>query len=209
MSNAQTKGKRIIVSLLVAIMIITTAYLLLACGDPENNKPVYEYTVGKYTINFGGNQEGESYDTGATTWKKSDENGFDAVFTLEGTVPYSKVTGDEVYGGLAYNIALIRFTSSVEKVDYDEEMEEGFYAIIYKNYGTPEQTESVRHGSFTTATGETSDNTFFLYNQIDETVRTKVVKISFDGTEENSALFKFVIDPDNYTLASAPEITAE
>ena len=32
------------------------------------------------------------------------------------------------------------------------------------------------------------------------------IKISFDGTEENARLYKFVIDPANYTLESAPAV---
>ena len=199
-------------ALSLALILVLGGIGLAACNDPgegdgTTNTTEYSYTVGKYTIDFGGNKEGEKYDNKATTWTMSQEDGFDAVFTLTGTVPRSQKVGDEVYGGAIYTIALIRFTSTIEKVDWDEVEQEGFYLNIYKNYVSKEEPgeADVRHGSFTTGTGTTSDTTFFFYNQIDDTVRTKVVKISFDGTEENAAWFKFVIDPANYTLESPTE----
>lgn len=201
-------------TLSLALILVLGGIGLAACNDPgegdgTTNTTKYSYTVGDYTIDFGGNKEGEKYDNKATTWTMSQEDGFDAVFTLTGTVPHSQKVGDEVYGGNIYTIALIRFTSTIEKVDWNEAEQEGFYLNIYKNYVSAEQPgeADVRHGSFTTGTGTTSDTTFFFYNQIDDTVRTKVVKISFDGTEENAAWFKFVIDPANYTLESPTEVT--
>ena len=204
------KFKKLIAIMSLALVLVLGGAVLVGCGEPApDTSPNGIYQVGKYTIDFNGNREGEAYDNKATTWTMSSEEGFDAVFTLTGVVPRSQKVGDEVYGGLNYNIALIRFTSSVEKVDWDEDTQSGFYLNIYKNFKdfkNPGEAD-VRHGSFTTGTGTTSDTTFFLYNQIDNTVRTKVVKISFDGKEENSAWFKFVINPANYTLQSATEVS--
>ena len=200
-------------TLSLALVLVLGGIGLAACNDPGEGggttTTTYSYTVGKYTIDFGGNKEGEKYDNKATTWTMSKEDGFDAVFTLKGVVPRSQKVGDEVYGGSIYTIALIRFTSTIEKVEWDAVEQEGFYLNIYKNFVSKDQPgeADVRHGSFTTGTGTTSDTTFFFYNQIDNTVRTKVVKISFDGTEENAAWFKFVIDPVNYTLESPTEVT--
>lgn len=44
---------------------------------------------------------------------------------------------------------------------------------------------------------------YFLYQGVDNTVRTLTIEISFDGTEKNARLYKFVIDPANYTLLNA------
>ena len=197
-------------TLSLALILVVGGIGLAACNDPgegddTTTTPQYVYDVGAYTIDFGGNKKGENYDNKATTWTMSQEDGFDAVFTLTGTVPRSQKAGDEIYNGSIYTIALIRFTSdTIEKVPYNSGDGTGFYAEIYKNYVSAQEPgeADVRHDDNPSFTTGPDDTTFFFYNQIDETIRTKVVKLSFDGTEDNAIWVKFVIDPQNYELES-------
>lgn len=46
--------------------------------------------------------------------------------------------------------------------------------------------------------------TYFLYQGVDNTVKTMTLEINFDGKEGNARLYKFVIDPANYTLQANP-----
>ncbi len=202
--------KKIAVLLIVTALIITSVFVLSACGDDNNENNNNNNTNSNlYNIDFNGNIAGEKYDVEATTWQESDEEGFESVYTLVGEVPYNKAVADQMgYTDGRENFALIRFTSDVvNKVNYDEATQEGFYAEITNFYGTDHQAEpSIKHGGFSSGNATTSQTTYFLYQGVDDTVRTMTVKISFDGTEENARLYKFVIDPANYTLESAPAL---
>lgn len=204
--------KKIVILLIVTALIVTSVFVLSACGDDKNdNKNNINLDTNLYTINFDGNIAGEKYDVEATTWQESDEEGFEAVYTLVGEVPYNKVVAEQMgYADGRENFALIRFTSDVvNKVNYDKTTQEGFYAEITNFYGTDHQAEpSIKHGGFSSGNATTSQTTYFLYQGVDETVRTLTVKISFDGTEENARLYKFIIDPANYTLETAPALQA-
>ena len=200
--------KKIAVLLIVTALIITSVFVLSACGDDNNENNNNNNTNSNlYNIDFNGNIAGEKYDVEATTWQESDEEGFESVYTLVGEVPYNKAVADQMgYTDGRENFALIRFTSDVvNKVNYDEATQEGFYAEITNFYGTDHQAEpSIKHGGFSSGNATTSQTTYFLYQGVDDTVRTMTVKISFDGTEENARLYKFVIDPANYTLEARP-----
>ena len=198
--------KKIASLFIIAALIITSVFVLSACGD-DNNENNNTTASNLYDINFGGNIDGEKYDVEATTWQESEEEGFEAVYTLVGEVPYNKDVADQMgYTDGRVNFALIRFTSStVNKVNYDKATQEGFYAEITNFYGTDHQAEpTIKHGGFSSGNETTSQTTYFLYQGVDNTVRTMTVKISFDGTEENARLYKFVIDPANYTLEERP-----
>ncbi len=182
------------------VMVVVGGLALAACGS----KPLYN-------IDFGGNVEGENYNVAATTWERSDEEGFDAVYTLKGHIAYDQETADKMgYTDGRVHFALIRFTSdTVEKVSYEKEVlgengevvtpEKGFYNIL--NKGTA--NEKVKHQSFTTDSPASSKTTYYFYQGIDNTVRTLTMHISFDGTKEHEAVYKFVIDPQYYTLDEA------
>lgn len=176
------------------VMVLVGGVALAACGA----KPLYN-------ISFGGNIEGEKYSVAATTWEKSEEKGFEAVYTLKGNVAYDKATADALgYSDGRCHFALIRFTSNeLDRVAYNEADGTGFYAKITNFYGTENATETIKHGGFSSGNEETKKTTYFLYQGVDNTVRTLTIEISFDGTEKNARLYKFVIDPVNYTLLNA------
>lgn len=176
------------------VMVVVSGVAFAACGA----KPLYN-------INFGGNVEGEKYQVAATTWEKSTEKGFEAVYTLKGKIAYDKTTADALgYTDGRCHFALIRFTSDkLERVEWNEENQTGFYVKIKNFYGTENETEVVKHGGFSSGNETTKNTTYFLYQGVDATVRTLTLEISFDGTEKNARLYKFVIDPKNYTLLDA------
>ena len=191
MEKTASRAKTFAMTMCAVLLIAFCALSFAACGSKS-----------LYTINFGGNIEGESYNVAATTWEKSSEEGFEAVYTLKGTVEYDAETAEAMgYTDGRTHFALIRFTSdSVDRVAYDSTTEEGFYCII--NKGTA--NEKVKHASFSSGDGANNSNTYYFYQGLDETDRTLTLSISFDGTEENERTYKFVINPDNYTLADAP-----
>lgn len=203
--------KKKLLSLIIAVcLIIPCALCLVACGEKEDKseeKPA-ETVTSLYNINFDGNIEGEKYDVKGTTWTKSEEEGFEAVYTLTGEVAYNKAVADTLgYTDGRVNFALIRFTSdTLTRVEWNEKEQTGFYCVITNYVGTAEETSVTKHGGFSSGNEETKQTTYFLYQGVDNTVRTLTVKISFDGTEANARLYKFVIDPTNYTLASAPTV---
>lgn len=195
MEKTASRAKTFAMTMCAVLLIAFCALSFAACGSKS-----------LYTINFGGNIEGESYNVAATTWEKSSEEGFEAVYTLKGTVEYDIETAralgyvDADDNGRKH-FALIRFTSdTLERVSWDEEEQTGFYCIIDK--GTA--NEKVKHGGFGSGNDTTKNTTYFFYQGVDNTIRTLTLSISFDGTEENERTYKFVIDPDNYTLADAP-----
>ena len=171
--------------------------------DPSN------YYLGNdiYELSFDGNQQGELYNVAPTTWEVSYDSEFDAVYTLIGLVPYNiDVAKNLGYTDGRVNFALFRFYSpTLEKVEWDEDTETGFTATITNYYGTDHESTSVRHD--TSFTSNEANNTFLFYQGIDSTVRTKTIEISFDGTEENTRIYKFVIDPANYELETAPMVS--
>ncbi|MBQ8762296.1 MAG: hypothetical protein IJZ26_03210 [Clostridia bacterium] len=190
MQKTARTTKTIITSICAFLLLLAVSFCFVGCNSSL------------YTVNFDGNIDGEKYSVGKTTWEKSSEEGFEAVYTLKGEVPYNQDAGDRIYGGEHYNIALIRFTSpSLERVSYNESTQEGFYCEIL-NYGETEPV--VKHGGFGSGNDTTKNTTYFLYQRVDDTIRTFTLKISFDGTQENERAYKFVIDPANYTLADAP-----
>lgn len=185
--------KKVLTSLLACFaVIILGAISFVGCG--KNEKPLYN-------LNFGGNVAGENYSVAGSTWEKTSEEGYDAVYTLKGTVAYDAVNTTAMgYGEDIKHLVLIRFTSdTVQKVSYNEEDETGFYNIL--NKGT--ENEKVKHSSFQTNSPESSKTTYYFYKGVDNTVKTFTMHISFDGTAEHEAVYKFVIDPANYTLAQA------
>lgn len=195
--------KKLFASLTCFALMFITALCFVGCGKTKSSQ--------LYNINFGGNIEGEKYNVEATTWEKSNEEGFDAVYTLKGEVPYNKDVADALgYSDGRVNFTLIRFTSDkVKRVSYNAETKEGFYCEITNFYGTESQAEPVvKHGGFGSGNEQTKQTTYFLYQGVDDQIRTMRVKISFDGTEENARVYKFVIDPKNYTLEEAPQTQA-
>ena len=185
--------KRILASILCTALLVLGAIGFTACGKKS-----------LYNIDFSGNIEGENYSVAGSTWEQSSEDGFDAVYTLKGTIAYDKTTADKMgYTDGRVHIVLIKFTSDeVTKVSYNKEDGTGFYNIL--NKGT--ENEKVKHQSFTTDSPESSKTTYYFYQGIDNTVRTVTMHISFDGTAEHEAVYKFVIDPANYKLAEAPAL---
>lgn len=113
------------------VMVLVGGIALAACGA----KPLYN-------VNFGGNLEGEKYSVAATTWEKSEEAGFEAVYTLKGDIAYDQATADALgYTDGRNHFALIRFTSdTLKRVSYNEEDGTGFYAKITNFYGTEKLT---------------------------------------------------------------------
>ncbi len=178
-------------------MAVVCLGALTGCGGDETPK-----AKALYNISFDGNVKGENYSVAGSTWEKSEEEGFEAVYTLKGEVKYDKATADAMgYNDGRANFVLIRFTSdSVTKVSYDEETDKGFYAIL--NKGTA--NEKIKHTSFTTDSSTGEKTTYYFYQGVDNTVRTLTMNISFDGTKEHEVAYKFVIDPANYTLEAAP-----
>ena len=196
---SSSRAKTIAFSVLAALFVVICAFSFAACGDSD-----------MYNVSFNGTTENDVYQLEATTWDRSDEEGYMAVYTLKGEVPYNL----EVAQGLGYldgegngmkNFAVIQITSdSVEKVPYDESTGEGFYMGITDE---GETTEDLRHDtSFKLVNDEDVDKTsFFLVKGINDTdVKTFTMRISFDGTEEHEQLIKFVIDPKNFSLEKAP-----
>lgn len=185
--------RKFFTSLACFALIILGAIGLTGCGNTATKL---------YNIDFGGNVAGDSYSVAASTWEETQEEGYDAVYTLKGTIAYDKTTADAMgYTDGRVHFVLIKFTSDkVTKVSYNKEDGTGFYNIL--NKGT--ENEKVKHQSFTTESPVASKTTYFFYQGIDNTVRTLTMHISFDGTKENEAVYKFVIDPANYTLAPAP-----
>jgi len=174
--------------------------LLLLFFSGCANKPLYniDFTGGNIIYN------GESATVKGATWEKvADEDGFDAVYKLTGTVPYNQFVAEKIYGTHDLNVVLIKFTSDrVTKVSYDKTTDTGFYNILNKDT----TNEKVKHASFSSSDGETAKTTYFFYQQVTNEVRTLTMNISFDGTKENEAVYKFIIDPANYTL-EAPTAT--
>ena len=185
--------KYAITAIVLTLLVLMTGFILASCGEKS-----------LYNVDFSGNQAGEKYAVAATTWEKSEEEGFEAVYTLKGEVAYDKATADALgYTDGRVNFALIRITSdSVKRVEYDKETQKGFYCKITNFYGTDKESVVVKHGGFSSGNDTTKQTTYFLYQGVDNTVRTLTLEISFDGTEENARSFKFVIDPANYTLAT-------
>ena len=105
----------------------------------------------------------------------------------KGEVAYDKATADALgYTDGRVNFALIRITSdSVKRVEYDKETQKGFYCKITNFYGTDKESVVVKHGGFSSGNETTKQTTYFLYQGVDNTVRTLTLEISFDGTEEN------------------------
>lgn len=200
--------KKKLLSLVVALcMIIPMSLSLVACGnDKDPETPTPEPSL--YNVNFGGNVEGEKYSVAASTWEKSSEEGFEAVYTLKGEVAYDKTTADAMgYTDGRCHFVLIRFTSdTLNRVSYNEETGEGFYCKITNYYGTDHEEVKVKHGGFSSGNETTKNTTYFLYQGVDSTVRTMTLEISFDGTSANARLYKFVIDPANYTLQANPNL---
>lgn len=216
-------------TLSLALILVLGGIGLAACNDPDktdNNSTTtqYVYKVGDYTIDFGGNKEGEAYALGGAEWVKAETptEGFDAEFTLKGEVPYYlEYAQDKGYldeeGNGRVNFALIRFTSdSIEKVAHNNgadgivgtEDDTGFYNYITNYYGTDHQAEEAlkTQTGGTVGNSETSSITYFLYQGVDNTVRTMAVRLSFDGDPDNEVKILFVIDPANYTLESPTEV---
>lgn len=193
----QSSLKRVLLSTLSIALVLVALFMFSACGQ----KPLYN-------IDFGGGEityNGKNGTVDGATWTKcADEKGFDAVYKLTGTVPANSFVNENIYGGLAKNVVLIKFTSdTVTKVSYDKEAGTGFYNIL--NKGTA--NEKQKHASFSSADGEVAKTTYFFYQQVDDTVRTLTMNISFDGTEEHEAVYKFIIDPANYTLTDSTAST--
>lgn len=166
----------------------------------------YGLSMDIYTVNFEGNRGEEIYNATSTFWDESYEAGFDGVFTLVGVVPYNLELANSLgYTDGRVNFALIRFYSPVfEKVAWNNQSQTGITITLTNNYGTGNEQEVVRHDdSFTS--GEDS-RSYLLYQGIDNIVRTMTVEISFDGTLENTRIYKFIIDPANYSLETEPMI---
>lgn len=184
--------KKLFTSIACFALALVSLFTIVGCGNTQ---------TGKYNVSFGGDivYKGEAHTVATAQWEKSEEEGFDAVYTLKGEVAYDQFLGDQIYGGANYNIVLIKFTSdTVKKVSYNEEEKTGFYNIL--NKGT--ENEKEKHQSFSSGDSETTKTTYFFYQQVDNTVRTLTMHLSFDGTAENEAVYKFVIDPANYTLGT-------
>lgn len=57
--------------------------------------------------------------------------------------------------------------------------------------------------NFQTNSPESSKTTYYFYKGVDNTVKTFTMHISFNGTAEHEAVYKFVLDPATYTLVQA------
>ncbi len=195
----QNLFKSVARSVFAIAFVVVALFLFSACGQTS-----------MYNIDFNGGEityNGNKGMVDKATWEKCEnEEGFDAVYKLTGTVPANKFVNDQIYGGLAKNVVLIKFTSNtVTKVSYDKETGKGFYNIL--NKGT--ENEKEKHASFSSADGEVAKTTYFFYQQVDDTVRTLTMNISFDGTKEHEAVYKFIIDPANYTLTETTSATTK
>lgn len=191
----QSALKRAFASVVCLALVLVAVVLFSGCGE----KPLYNLDFSGGAIRY----NNEDATVKGATWKKcANEEGFEAVYKLTGVVPYQQFVGDKIYGGLDYNIVLIKFTSdSVTKVAHNDKDNTGFYNILDK--GT--ENERVKTGAFdSSATEAESKTTYFFYKKIDNTVRTFTMNISFDGKEEHEVAYKFIIDPANYTLEPAP-----
>ena len=205
---SSSKIKTIAFSALAVLFVVVCAFSFAACGDNSLYKVDFNGTMGD---NFK-----SEYQLEGTTWKESDEEGFEKVYTLTGTVPYNlefatlpNMGYADADGNGITNFAVIHITSDMAKVEYDEETGEGFYAKITNNYGTDNAEVKIKHGSFgAKKDGVDSSKDYYLFQGIDNTVKTMTIEISFDGTEKNARTYKFVIDPKNYKLEPAPT-TAE
>lgn len=99
--------------------------------------------------------------------------------------------GDIVYNGDAHTVTTARWEKS-------EEEKTGSYNILNKDT----DNKKVKHQSFSSGDSESKKTTYFFYRQEDDTVRTLTMHLGFDGTAENDAVHKFVINSANYTLAT-------
>ncbi len=199
--------KTFAVSACAVLLVIACVFGLAACGEPAS----------LYKVDFAGTSGDQyKYQIDGTTWKESNEEGFEKVYTLTGEVAYNM----EVAQALGYvdaegngrtHFALIHFTSDdLARVSYDETKGTGFYAKITNFYGTDKAEEVIKHGGFGAYAEDADVDTsheYFLFQGVDDTVRTLTLEISFDGTAENAKTYKFVIDPKNYTLEEAPAVT--
>ena len=104
--------KRILASILCTALLVLGAIGFTACGKKS-----------LYNIDFSGNIEGENYSVAGSTWEQSSEDGFDAVYTLKGTIAYDKTTADKMgYTDGRVHFVLIKFTSDeVTKLSYNKE----------------------------------------------------------------------------------------
>ena len=203
MQKTASKAKTTMISLCACLLLVAVVFGFAACGSGSLYAVDFSGTMGD---NFK-----EEYQLEGTTWRASDEEGFEKVYTLTGVVPYNYdfATLPNMRYDLSniYNFAVIHISSEdIARVAYNEETGDGFYAEIVNRYGTDAQEEPViKHSSFGAAKdGVDTSHDYYLFQGIDDTVKTMTIEISFDGTEENARLFKFVIDPENYTLEEAP-----
>ena len=199
--------KSVAVSACAVLLVIACAFGLAACGETPLYKVDFSGTIG----------DQYKHQVAASTWRESDEEGFEKVYTLTGTIAYNlKVAQDLGYldqdGNGRKHFVIIHFSSDdLARVAYDEAEGTGFYVKITNFYGTDDETEVVKHTSFGAMADEDADTShdYYLFQGVDETVRTLTLEISFDGTEENARLYKFVIDPTNYELEPASTDSAE
>lgn len=202
MEKTASLAKTLTIAAFAIVIALACVFGLAACGETPLYKVDFSGTVG--------NDFKTEYQLKGTTWTESDQEGFEKVYTLTGTVPYNAefaTLPNMRYDTLdVWNFAVIHISSEdIAKVEYNEETGEGFYAKITNNYGTDQAKTVVKHGSFgAKKDGVDSSHDYYLFQGIDNTVKTMSIEISFDGTEENAKTYLFVIDPENYELEAAP-----
>lgn len=199
MEKTANRAKQIALSVCAVLLLVAMAFGLAACGEQSLYKVDFSGTIG----------EQYKHQVAASTWTASDEEGFEKVYTLTGTIARNtKVATDLGYTDGREHFVIIHFSSKdLARVAYDDAEQTGFYAKITNKFGTNDATEVVKHSSFGAYKDSNTDTShdYYLFQGLDDTVRTLTIEISFDGTEANARLYKFVIDPENYTLEAAAE----
>ena len=153
-----------------------TAVGFAGCGKNEL------VTFGQY----GGTQEKNSYSVAASMWEKqADQEGFNGVWKLTGTVKYDDNTGKALYYG---DYDTKHYVAITVKPDKDVKVENPSY-IMNNNSLNPFDNGN--------------ENSFTLIKSISEQSTDFTLTINWNS--ETSVKYKFIVDQEAFTLEAAPQ----
>ena len=149
---------------------------LVGCGHKE------DVTFGQYS----GTYDNNSYSVAASTWEKQkDQEGFDGVWKLTGTVQYDDNTGKALYYGSADTKHFVAITvKHDDKVKVEEP----------KFYVNDTLKKTFDNGN---------KETFTLVKAISQETQDFTIKIEWN--KDTTVKYKFLLDKESFTLEPAPQ----
>ncbi len=136
---------------------------------------------------YSGTYDNNNYSVAASTWEKqSDEEGFNGVWKLTGTVKYDDNTGKALYYGNADTKHYVAIT------------------VNHESGVVPEDSTYLVNSNTVRPFDNGNQNTFTLIKSISE--QSQDFTLTINWNKDTQVKYKFIVDQSAFTLEPAPQV---